>query len=63
MDIAPRKIITVYVHPPIPIRNHDWCAHWDGDEESPHLYVWAETEERAIKELTESVLASFKTEE
>ena len=27
-----RKIITSYDYPPIPLRNMDWSAHFDGDE-------------------------------
>lgn len=26
-----RKIITTFVHPPIPDRSHDWVAHYEGD--------------------------------
>jgi hypothetical protein len=28
-----RKIVTTHIFPPIPDRNHDWCAHFDGEEE------------------------------
>lgn len=27
-----RRIITTLVYPPIPVRNMDWQAHFDGDE-------------------------------
>jgi hypothetical protein len=29
-----RKIVTSHVYPPIPARNWDWCAHYDGEEEA-----------------------------
>jgi len=46
------KIITDFVYPPIPIRNFDWIAYRDGDdEEGPHGY--GATEEAAIAELME----------
>ena len=41
------KIITSHVYPPIPIRNFDWCAYVDGDEESER-YGYGETEQEAI---------------
>jgi hypothetical protein len=47
------KIITDYVYPPIPIRDFDWCAFYEGEEESQN-YGWGKTEEEAIKELKEN---------
>jgi hypothetical protein len=44
------KIITQHVLPPIPTRNFDWCAYWDGWEEEGN-YGWGETEELAIHDL------------
>lgn len=32
--MAERKIITVHEYPPIPIRDWDWVAYWEGDEEA-----------------------------
>ena len=45
-----KKIITDYVHPPIPIRDHDWCAYYDGEEEDQN-YGWGRTEQEAINDL------------
>src|SRR5882724_2581783 len=41
------KLKTVFVYPPIPIRNRDWCAYEDGEEES-RRYGWGRTEREAI---------------
>lgn len=47
---AERKIITVHVFPPIPMREFDWLAHFEGaDEHSPVGY--GPTEESAKKDL------------
>lgn len=48
----PRKIITVNDHPPIPTRDHDWVAYFDGDEERGE-YGYGETEAEAIADLLE----------
>lgn len=42
-----RKIVTSHVFPPIPVREMDWCAHYDGEEEAGD-YGWGRTEEDAI---------------
>lgn len=44
-----RKIVTSYVNPPIPYRQNDWCAHYDGEEEAGN-YGWGSTEEEAIRD-------------
>jgi hypothetical protein len=52
-DFAPlprKKIVTTFVHPPIPIRSMDWCAYYDGEEERGH-YGEGATEEAAIADL------------
>lgn len=46
------KIRTVFVHPPIPYRGNDWCAYFDGQEESSH-YGWGKTEKAAIDDLNQ----------
>lgn len=51
--MSERKIITVHVHPPIPIRTSDWCAYFDGDEETGR-YGWGTTKELAVQDLTEN---------
>ncbi len=43
-----RDLITVYVRPPIPTRDWDWCAYSDGDGEKPWRYGWGVTEQSAI---------------
>lgn len=43
------KIITTYVHPPLPVRTSDWSAHYDGDEEG-HV-GWGATEADAVADL------------
>jgi len=48
-----KNIITDYIHPPIPIRNHDWMAWYEGEEESESLVGYGKTKEEAIKDLKE----------
>lgn len=43
---------TIHVHPPIPTRSHDWCAHRDGAEESGP-FGWGKTEAEAVQDLLE----------
>ena len=45
-----RKIITEYVHPPIPMRNNDWRATREGDDED-YIVGWGSTEQDAIDDL------------
>lgn len=44
------RICTDHVYPPIPTRNCDWCAYYDGEEELEH-YGWGNTEDNAILDL------------
>ena len=46
-----RKIVTSFVHPPIPHRGCDWQAHYDDEGEETGRYGWGATEEAAIKDL------------
>jgi hypothetical protein len=48
-----RKIVTNHIYPPVPIRDFDWRAHYDGDEESGN-YGYGRTEDEAISDLVES---------
>ena len=48
-----RKIVTSHIFPPIPDRNHDWCAYFDGDEERGH-YGYGRTELAAIRDFIEN---------
>ena len=45
-----KKIMTNYVYPPIPIRDWDWIAYYDGEEESQN-YGLGKTEQEAIDDL------------
>ena len=45
-----RKIITHHEFPPIPDRQFDWCAYWDGEEETQHC-GWGRTEAEAVADL------------
>lgn len=55
--MTPRKIITTHVCPPIPIREYDWCAYRDGDDERPELYGWGSTEQAALENLRRTLEA------
>lgn len=44
-------ILTSFVYPPTPVRDHDWCAYHDGDEEYGSWYGWGATEEEALADL------------
>jgi hypothetical protein len=45
-----RLIVVSHVQPPIPTKEFDYCAFYEGDEESKQ-YGWGETEELAIADL------------
>jgi len=47
------KIITENVFPPIPTRQFDWCAWFDGHEESGP-YGWGVSKDKAIAELLQT---------
>jgi hypothetical protein len=49
-----RVIKTNFVYPPIPTRDHDWCAWFDDDGEERGHYGWGKTEAEAIADLTEN---------
>lgn len=44
------KIVTSFVYPPIPVRQFDWCAYRDGEEEAGG-YGYGATEAEAIADL------------
>lgn len=53
-----RKIITSFVYPPIPARDMDWQAHFDGDEPNDDrqmLVSRGATEQEAIEDLLELI--------
>ena len=43
-------ITTTHVKPPIPIRTHDWSAHF-GELDIHTLFGWGSTEQEAIEDL------------
>lgn len=47
-----RKIVTKHICPPIPMRQYDWCAHYDGEEEAGD-YGYGATEAEAIADFEE----------
>ena len=51
------KIITSFIHPPIPIRSHDWIARLNGDcyDEESGPYGNGATEAEAIASLREQL--------
>jgi hypothetical protein len=52
-------IKTSYVHPPIPIRDFDWCAYIDGYEENTDYHAYGKTEKEAIKNLLDNCSELF----
>lgn len=46
-EVTKKKIITTFVHPPIPLRNFDWCATYDGEDEEGNR-GWGATDQEAI---------------
>lgn len=48
--IRSTPIVTDFIYPPIPDRNHDWCAHRD-DYEPGDLIGYGRTEREAIADL------------
>lgn len=53
----PRKIITDFWMKPIPPRQFDWCAYYDGDEpndDGQMLHGYGATEAEAIAELLQN---------
>ena len=48
-----RKIVTSCQYPPIPWRQFDWVAHYDGEEEAGN-YGYGATEAEAISDFIEN---------
>ena len=54
--MSPRRIITSYICPPIPIRSFDWCAMLDGDDDNERApRGWGVTETDAILDLRDQL--------
>jgi hypothetical protein len=49
-----RKIVTTHVYPPIPIRQFDWQAHYDGEEDEQMDAGYGRTKEEAVVDLIEN---------
>ncbi len=45
-----KKMIVHQILPPIPIRDFDWQAYWDGEEETCHC-GYGRTKEEAVEDL------------
>jgi hypothetical protein len=48
-----RVVVTSHIYPPIPIRDNDWLACFDGDEEDGPQ-GWGSTEQKAIDDLVDN---------
>jgi hypothetical protein len=51
--VSAPEIKTSNTYPPIPVRQFDWCAWYDGEEEAGP-YGWGATEQAAIDDLVEN---------
>lgn len=49
----PRPIVTSNIFPPIPIRDFDWCAYFEGEEERGQ-YGYGRTEAEAKADLLDN---------
>ena len=47
------KIVTTCICPPIPVRQFDWCAFYDGEEEAGN-YGYGATEAEAIQDFIDN---------
>jgi len=53
--MSARKIVTHNSYPPIPTRQFDWCAFYDGEEEAGNYgYGYGATEAEAIADFIEN---------
>jgi hypothetical protein len=57
-----RKIVTSCQYPPIPIRNFDWCAYFDGCEEDGR-YGYGATEAEAIADFIENHAEEYEEQD
>lgn len=48
--MAAKKMVVHQIRPPIPIRDFDWQAYWDGEEETSHC-GYGKTKEEAVEDL------------
>lgn len=52
-DRTKPRIVTSHIFPPIPVRDFDWCAHYDGEEEAGN-YGYGHTEAEAIQDFIDN---------
>jgi len=50
-----QKLVTIHEYPPIPVRDHDWRALFEGDDEDVGRHGWGRTEDEAIVDLVTRV--------
>ena len=61
-----RKIVTNFIYPPIPLRQFDWCAHFDDEEpdDEGHMQCgYGKTEQDAIDDLLAEARTSGDTQD
>ena len=49
------KIVVVHVCPPIPIRDYDWVAHLENDDEPPRVEGWGRSADQAVFNLMQQL--------
>jgi hypothetical protein len=55
MSFQDVDLVTSHIHPPIPLRDYDWCAFRQGYEPGD-LIGYGETEEEAINDFYEQAI-------
>jgi hypothetical protein len=60
--MSARKLKTVCVYPPIPDRRWDWCAYYDGDEESGNI-GYGTTEAEAVADFIENYAEEYEEQD
>lgn len=48
-----KRVRITHEYPPIPVRDHDYRAYWDDDDESPGRHGWGSTPVEAWQDLLE----------
>lgn len=57
-----RTLKTVCIFPPIPDRRWDWCAYYEGDEESGRI-GYGRTEDEAVADFIENHAEEYEAED
>lgn len=50
-----RKLVTSYIHPPIPYRGFDWMVYDENEAEQPTVVGWGVTEWEAIRDYADGL--------